>query len=203
MMRRFVLVAHKARTTSDFSLEDLPGSGGRMDIVVRCMASAFLVSHDIRRDVELTMVLQGPPGPPKTLRIVGSRLRSLNPDERSTASLIRMALSLPTTMESESTPGIFVSRSSLSDVLRRHAGRLVRMREGGEDLRSAELSGDELFLLSDHEELTADEERLVGSRNPATLSVGPKSLHSDQVVVLIHNELDRREGGGNVHEENS
>ena len=47
-MKTFIIKGNKAKTTPDFLLKDLPGSGGRMDILCRCLTSALLVSHGIR-----------------------------------------------------------------------------------------------------------------------------------------------------------
>jgi tRNA (pseudouridine54-N1)-methyltransferase len=92
MMRNFIILGHRALTEPNFSLNDLPGTGGRVDILARCINSAFQLSHTIRRDVEVAVVLLGPTNPPKTIRFVGLELKYLNPDERSTGALIRNAL---------------------------------------------------------------------------------------------------------------
>ena len=88
-MRNFIVVGHRAVTSPTISLNDLPGTGGRMDILTRCINAAFCISHDIRKNVEVTIVLLGPEDPPKTIRFVGSELKYLNPDERSTGALVR------------------------------------------------------------------------------------------------------------------
>ncbi len=87
-MRRFVVLGHRAVTSSGFSLNDLCGSAGRMDVLLRCINSAFFLSHDLRRDTEIYLVLKGGPEPPKTIRLRGDELKYLNPDERSTGALI-------------------------------------------------------------------------------------------------------------------
>ncbi|MDD3070206.1 MAG: tRNA (pseudouridine(54)-N(1))-methyltransferase TrmY, partial [Methanoculleus horonobensis] len=60
-MKRFAVVGHLAVTSGTFSLNDLPGSGGRMDVLCRSVNSAFFLSHDLRRDVECYLVLCGEP----------------------------------------------------------------------------------------------------------------------------------------------
>ena len=91
-MIHFVIAGHRASTTPDFKLDDICGGAGRLDVLVRCVSSAFFLSHDIRKDVEVHLVLQGGEDAPKTVRFSGEHIRYLNPDERSTASLIRNAL---------------------------------------------------------------------------------------------------------------
>src|SRR5687768_14121440 len=90
-VRRFVFVASRATTAPGFRLDDLPGAG-RFDLVARVVAAAFCVSHGLRKDVRLDLVLRGPPDPPRAVRLDGASLRSLNPDERSTAALLQKAL---------------------------------------------------------------------------------------------------------------
>jgi len=174
-MRRFIVIGHKAATAADFKLDDLAGGAGRLDVLLRCINSAFFLSHDIRRDVEVVLILQGPPGPVRTIRLVGSELRYLNPDERST-------------------PGIYVSARSFQDVLALldKGTELVYLREDGQDIRGVELPKDVTFVLSDHMDLSPDEEGLLLQYGPRVLTLGPMSYHADHCITIVNNELDRR-----------
>jgi len=196
-MRSFVIVGHKAVTTGDFKLDDISGGAGRLDILVRCVNSAFFLSHDIRRDTELFLVLLGGDDPPKTVRFSGSELRYLNPDERSTSSLIRNALLKKIDSgETRSSPGIYVSRMSFADVITMlsEKGKIIYLKEDGDDIRSAEIPEETVFVISDNRDLTEEEEEMLLSRNPMKLSIGPHSLHGDHCIIVVHNEMDR-----NVH----
>ncbi|MFQ5919337.1 MAG: tRNA (pseudouridine(54)-N(1))-methyltransferase TrmY [Thermoplasmata archaeon] len=188
--RRFAVLGHEATTAGDFHLNDLAGSAGRLDILVRCVTSAFMLSHDLRRDTELYLVLLGPPQPPKTVRLVGPELRYLNPDERSTAALLRRALR--SRAEGKSSPGIYVSRRGLPDLLARLGEGLIYLHEDGEDIRRASLPSRSAFLLSDHRNLTAGEAALVEKAQPQVVRVGPRTVHANHAIVLVHNELDRQ-----------
>jgi tRNA (pseudouridine54-N1)-methyltransferase len=94
-MTSFAVLGHTARSDGAFSLNDLPSSGGRMDVLCRCVNASLFLSHTLRRNVECCLVLLGPPFPPKTVKFSGASVRSLNPDERSSASLIKKALEIP------------------------------------------------------------------------------------------------------------
>ena len=120
-MRYFVITGHKAVSTGDFKLDDIAGGAGRLDILCRCVNSAFFLSHNLRKDVEIYLVLEGGDDAPKTVIFKGEDLRYLNPDERSTASLIRNALLKPVSEgeEVKSSPGVYVTRLSFPEVLRR------------------------------------------------------------------------------------
>ncbi|MDP9002115.1 MAG: tRNA (pseudouridine(54)-N(1))-methyltransferase TrmY, partial [Myxococcota bacterium] len=91
-MRRFVIIGRSAIASDDFLLEDIPGTGGRLDILLRCLRAGLLVSHGIRRDVVMYLVLLGGPRAPRVLRADASGLKFVRPDERSLATLAKKAL---------------------------------------------------------------------------------------------------------------
>ncbi|WP_019177012.1 tRNA (pseudouridine(54)-N(1))-methyltransferase TrmY [Methanomassiliicoccus luminyensis] len=193
-MRRFVIVGHKASTSGDFKLDDMAGGAGRLDILLRCVNSTFFLSHGIRKDAEIYLVLQGPPTPPRTIRISGQEIRYLNPDERSTGALVRNALLKDMVgEETKSSPGIYVSKRPLEDVLKDLASKskLVYLKETGEDVRGRKFEGDVTFVISDHQDLTAQEEELLLTFDPDIITLGPLSLHADHCIILVHSEMDR------------
>ncbi len=190
-VRRFLLVAHTARTDSDFRLDDLPGSGGRMDLVARCAIASLLVSHGVRRDAEFLAVLLGPPKPPRFVRIVGAEVRGLNPDERSTGALLRKALAQEGLAERSTHSGVYAAREALDDVLASLMS-IVLLDEHGEDIRNVPLDRDATFVLSDHLDFTEAERAAIRTRATRSVSVGSLPLQADQVITLVHNELDRR-----------
>ena len=191
-MRRFLIVGHRAVTSPDFSLDDLAGAAGRMDILLSAANAALLLAHDIRRDAEADLLLLGPPDPPRLVRLLGHRVRSYQPDLRSNAALLRKALEHGSRVEREASPGILASKASFEEALDRLGPTFVYLKEGGKDVRAASLPADATFVLSDNQELTADEERAVLARDALIVGLGPHALHTDQAIVLVQNELDRR-----------
>ncbi|HOV68529.1 MAG TPA: tRNA (pseudouridine(54)-N(1))-methyltransferase TrmY [Methanoregulaceae archaeon] len=184
----FAVIGHRARTDGHWSLNDMPGGAGRMDVLCRVVNTSFFLSHDLRRDVVCYLVLRGEPGPEKTIRFQGDRLRHLNPDERSAGSLIKKALELEAGPEfRESTKGVSVRVGGLVRLLGEHSFALLD--EQGEDIRVAERLPD-AFMLSDHLNLDEEEMALVGDL--PCYSVGPRSLHADHTITVLLNELDRR-----------
>jgi tRNA (pseudouridine54-N1)-methyltransferase len=193
-MRRFVVIGHRAVTSGDFKLDDLAGGTGRLDVLLRCINSAFFLSHNIRRDTEIHLILQGPPHPPKTVRLVGSELKYLNPDERSTAALVRNALLQKVAAEERSSPGIYVSNRSYRDVLSLvpKGEQIVYLREDGTDVREFQFEQDVTFVLGDDQDLTLEEEGMLLKYEPKIISLGPASYHADHCISIVNNELDRR-----------
>jgi tRNA (pseudouridine54-N1)-methyltransferase len=193
-MKSFVIIGHKA-ATAPFSLNDLPGAAGRMDILCRCVNAALFLSHNLRRDVRMYLVLKGGIQP-KLILFDGSSVRYLSPDERSAASLIKKALEKNAQdFWTESTPGVSIRKGDFGDLLEELNRKIIYLRENGDDVRGKKFEPyDELlFVLGDHEGLTGEEEKIIGGYEHEIVSVGTLSLHADHCIVLLHNEMDRAE----------
>ncbi len=187
-MAVFAIIGHLAATTGGFNLNDMPGGAGRMDVLCRSVNTSLFLSHDLRRDVTVYLVLLGGTDAPKTIMFSGEKVRSLNPDERSAGALIKKALEIPVGEEfRESTRGVYVRRGGLSRLLGEHTFAVLD--EGGEDIRM-ETSFPEAFLLSDHLDFTPEELELTS--NCPRYCVGPKILHADHTITVLLNILDRR-----------
>lgn len=190
-MRVFVLMAHKA-STAPFSLDDLPGAAGRMDLVARFISSSLFVSHGIRRDVEVYVVLGGPPSPPKTIKFISNEVRRVSPDERNIASHIRNALHKELTNSwTKSSDGIYVARKSLEEVLIELKYRNIKiflLDERGRDVTHGITEG--AFLMSDHINFSVDEFSVIEKYANETISLGKISMHADHCVVIINYLLD-------------
>jgi tRNA (pseudouridine54-N1)-methyltransferase len=198
-MRRFLLLAHRVPPAGSFTLNDLAGGAGRMDEVARAVSTAFTLSNDLRRDTELTVlfVAEAPPAA-RRIELIGARLRYLNPDERSTAALLKNALVRSTNFprELESSPGLRVSPADPEHDLRAFLGRpgTVWVTESGTPIAEYALSGDEFgAVLSDPYEPSEAEASILRESGVPRLSVGPRSLRTSQVIDLVHNVLDLRE----------
>jgi tRNA (pseudouridine54-N1)-methyltransferase len=196
-VRRFVIVGQTASASGDFSTEDLPSSGGRIDVLLRSVRAALLVSHGVRREVVVYLVLRGGNRRPRVLRVSGRDAQFLRPDERSLAHLVKKALSVTpaTTAEFvEVKPGVSVIDGDLDAVLADAPGATAYLlSEEGTDLRDDPLeAADCLFFLGDHIGLDARTRTRLEALPSRVVSVGPVSLHTDDVVTLVTNELDRR-----------
>jgi len=207
-MREFLVIGNVARTDGDFSLDDIPGTSARLDVLARTATAAFLTSHGIRRDVRLHIVILGPPDPPKALRLIGGGLRHLNPDERSTAALFRRALRMPAReVWRESTPGLYVRRAGI-EIAEELPVPLVLLSEEGAplvdgDVRDAPAGGIRTadiaaatFVLGDHRGPTEEQVAYLRRLGAVEVSLGPVSLHTDHCVAVLHNRLDNARPDG-------
>ena len=191
-MRQFVVVGHDAPTTAEFSLDDLAGGAGRLDVLCRCVTSAFFLSHAIRETVRVHLVLSDE----YTVTFEGSDLRRLNPDERSTAALVRKALGereeaighIPV----ESSPGVSLTRRGFEGTLDAVAdrGTVVELHEDGDPVVDVDPPSNPVFVLSDHHDFRDEEAELLADRVDARVSLGPERLHADHAITVAHNYLD-------------
>lgn len=189
-MRRFVVLGHNTPITADFQLNDLPGGAGRLDVLCRAIAASLFLSHGIRRDVEIMLLLQNR----VRIRISGEHVKRLNPDERSTAALIRRALGSLANEEIQSSPGILVSQATLAetlDLLAEEGARPLVLDENGGPAESTAFPEHPAFILSDHLDFSAEDEAVL--KDLPRISLGPTALHSSQAITIAHYLLDRRE----------
>jgi tRNA (pseudouridine54-N1)-methyltransferase len=190
-----VVVGRSAVAGDEFLLDDLPGTSGRLDVLVRCVRAALLTSHGLRRDVVVYLVLLGGPRAPRTLRVDGATAKFVRPDERALATLIKKSLATHADEDREGfievRPGIAIARGGVDVVLRDAGDRpSYLLEEGATDIRSAALADDAIFFIGDHAGFD-DATRAALAARGRTIAVGPVSLHSDDVVTLIANEIDR------------
>jgi tRNA (pseudouridine54-N1)-methyltransferase len=196
-MRRFIIIGQTASASGEFWLDDLPSSSGRLDVLLRCVRAALLTSHGLRRDVLLYLVLMGGSAGRRVVRIGGDELKFVRPDERSLAVLVQKLLQRHVgegTTFVEQKAGLAVADGGVECVLSDLRGaRVYVLEQAGRDVRDVVLDGEDLaFFIGDHvgfDVATRDALTAVGAE---PVSVGPLSLHSDDVVTLVTNELDRR-----------
>jgi tRNA (pseudouridine54-N1)-methyltransferase len=206
-MRRFLLLAHRVPVNGAFTLNDLAGGAGRMDEIARAVSTAFTLSNDLRRDTELTILFEAQPPPAaRRIQLEGARLRHLNPDERSTAALLKNALvrSIPFEHDIEASPGLTVGPVDPSDALREFALRpgAFWLTEGGVPLRSLVGTGDGFSaVLSDPTDPPEEEARALGAFGIPRVSLGPVSMRTSQCIDVVHNEFDLRAGSRKVRAE--
>jgi tRNA (pseudouridine54-N1)-methyltransferase len=195
-MRRFVIIGQRARSDGDFLLADIPSTSGRVDVLLRALRSALLVSHSVRRDTVVYLVLLGSPERVRTVRIEGAASKYLRPDERSLATTLKKALLCPITEGTAFTPvrpGIAVAAEGLACVLPELANsRLFLLEPGGVDVRGCDFGHREnAFLLGDHLGLTPEVREQWLQLGAQSISVGPVAIYTEDTIALVANELDR------------
>jgi len=194
-MRRFVVIGQTATASPDFLLDDLPGSSGRLDVLLRCVRAALLISHGVRRDGAIYLVLEGGSRAPRTVKIDGATAEYLRQDERSLAGTLKKMLAYVEDKDAfdAGTRGIAIARGGL-DVVVRDLGDFTPyvLDEGGADVRGAELDVENpVFFVGDHMGFSAETRARLDALGAKPISVGPISLHADDAIAILSNELDR------------
>ncbi len=208
MTRRFVIIGQKATASPNFSLVDIAGTSGRLDILLRCLRSALLVSHGLRRDTIVYLVLLGGELAPRVLRVDGRYVRFIRPEERMLAILVQKALArVPIDAELgvfvEIRAGLAVARGGVETVLADLSAASTGgappvttyvLEEDARDLRDGPLaSQDVAVFVGDHhgfDEVTRARLTVLGA---VAIGVGPVSIHADDAITVVCNEMDRRQ----------
>ncbi|MFB6305072.1 MAG: tRNA (pseudouridine(54)-N(1))-methyltransferase TrmY, partial [Haloferacaceae archaeon] len=175
-MRQFLVVGHDVPTTPDFSLDDLAGGAGRLDVLCRCVTAGLLLSHGVREDARVHLVLDDT----FTVRFDGREVRRLNPDERSTAARVRTALERRDEavghVPAEPSPGVELYRMGLDATLDALAAdaTVVHLHEAGRPAVDVDPPTDPLFVLSDHRDFAADERETLDATADERIRLGPR-----------------------------
>jgi len=188
-MRTFVLYARKARTDSDFSLDDLINAG-RMDLVCRCISSALWLSHKSRENTQIFVVLNGPPKPPVTICFRGSEFSKVYVDEITNAKWIKNILSLKFGKEWLDVEGTRVARKSFQEILSELKGKNYVLHEKGEFIESVKLDKNPVFVLGDQVGLPDKEEKFA-LRNGEKISLGKNVYLASACISIINWVCDK------------
>jgi tRNA (pseudouridine54-N1)-methyltransferase len=196
-MRRIVVFGRTAHASAELRLDDIPSSGGRLDVLLRCLRAGMLVSHGLRRDVVFYLVLGGPERRACALRIEGTSAQFIRPDERSLAATVQKALAAVTDTGlsfKPVKPGLAVSAAGADAVFADlPRGRAYVLDEGGDDIRREPFEGDEAtFFVGDHLGFDPDTRARLDALGTRRISVGPQSIHAEDAIAVLSNELDRR-----------
>jgi len=193
-MSEFIYYSKNAVTAGNFIKDNLMDAG-RMDIAINVLISTFFLSHDIRKDVKLHLIFDGPPNPP--VHILIEYHPDLQISKKDVAGLIkRILFKAPKEKGTvvNPAPGCFVEKKSfesLVEELDEEGKNVFLLDKKGEDIRSLKFSGNEVFVLGDQDGFPDSKRHILKRIDKITVS--PKILFASQVVTLVHNEIDRQE----------
>lgn len=195
-MREFILFASRAKTSPNFSLDDLRREG-RMDLVCRSVLGALCVSNGIRKDTIIHVAMNGPKFPPKIVSFYGESIVGIEPDEKCVAKFIRSALKVGIRLglneEKEVCRGVRVAKRSFESFVKEKAKtkKVYYLHPKGADVRNVGFGEDAVFVLGDSRGLIGKSENLLNSIGAERIKLGPKMLFASHCIVIVNNELDR------------
>ena len=190
--RRFAIIANRAPSSGNLNLNDLPGSGGRMDVIARAINSALFLSHGIRNDTQIIVHLMGT-GAPRRVFLDGSDLRGVRPDERSISghfkSLIRTPVP-PIGRFEDVSSGIRQSGGDITQTLSEWQDEGVKcyvLDREGDDISDTNIEGKCGFILSDDMLLELDKRDIGGA---VLISLGKTWLQGHSCITIVHYHID-------------
>tara|TARA_Y100000310_G_C20699553_1_gene828448 strand:- start:514 stop:1116 length:603 start_codon:yes stop_codon:yes gene_type:complete len=198
-MREFIYYSSTAPTSGKFPADLM--KAGRLDIALHTIIAAFFLSHDIRRDVKLHLLFDGPPNPPRHLEFspvtegqTGEDKIYLN--KKDIAFIIKkMLYKYKEGEKSQVFPGYWIEKKPLTSLLKSLSAEgktIYILDKKGQDLRNSKIPKNSVFLIGDHQGLPQLKKEL--KRIPHELvSIGKKTYFASQTMTIIQNELDKRE----------
>jgi len=200
-MREFIYYSSTAPTSGSKIKEDLMKSG-RIDIAIHTVIATFFLSHKLRTDTKLHLVFAGQPDPVKHLELMPETEGKTGIDKiylskKDISGLIkRMLYKYKPNTKTEVFPGYWIEKKSLLELvkgLKTQGKQLFVLDSKGEDIRTAKIGKNPVFILGDHLGLQ-DKKALKRLKQMATpISIGKKTYFASHTTAIVHNELDRRE----------
>lgn len=187
-MRTFIIYSETARTSP--VIKDLKAAG-RIDILLHSIVAALFGSHTYREDVELHLILMGPPTSPRHIII------KYHPDntisKKDLKKLIEIALRRYRDGETrEVHPGVFVDNKNMQQVVDDFKDReLYVLDANGDHIKN--IKGEKLkngvFILGDHDGFNKPTKKFL-KKNTQRLSLGEQMYFTSQSIIIINYELD-------------
>lgn len=196
LQRNFAIIGHKAPSSGDMSLNDLPGVSGRMDVIARAVNATLFLSHGIRKDSQIIIHLMGGNLGPRRVKFDGRLLSGVRPDERSISGHIKSVIKLrlpPIGIWSEVSSGIFHSGGDISTTIREWLKNEVDIKifdiDGQKFMYKKSIKGNKIgFILSD--DLPFNEEEYDKFEKFKKISVGPQWLQGHSCIAIAHHIID-------------
>lgn len=204
-MREFIYYSKTAPTAGNYIKDDLQKSG-RLDIAIHSIIAAFFLSHKMREDVKLHLCFAGLPDPPKHLELKPVTEGKTGVDKiylskKNIEGVIkRMLYKHKEGTKNEVYPGYWIEKKSflkVAEELQDDGKSLYILDPKGEDIRTVEIEENPVFIIGDHLGLPGKElKRLKKMCTP--VSIGKKTYFASQTIVVVNNEIDRREESGEI-----
>ncbi|WXG42457.1 MAG: 16S rRNA (uracil(1498)-N(3))-methyltransferase [Candidatus Freyarchaeum deiterrae] len=192
----FILKASIAHTDNRFTIKDLPGTSGRMDLVCRCILSALLLSNTHRVDTVFYAVLEGPPRPTLVIEVNGGKIEELPRDELQVGLVLKDMLDPKKELFP---PGFRLISKGFRELVEEQAiiSKIYYLHQSGADFNKtfSEFQNVEkpqlVFILGDHIGFSQNDIEYLKEKGIKPLSLGPKEYLGSHCIFLVHEKLDR------------
>jgi tRNA (pseudouridine54-N1)-methyltransferase len=192
-MREFIYYSDKARTSGNF--KDLMRAG-RLDIACHIIIASFFISNELRKDITLHLIFNGPPDPPKHLEIISSeKLKEIISKKDISGLIKRMLYKYKKGKKTQPFESCFIEKKSLSELIKelhKKGKEIYVLDRKGKDIRKTKINKNSVFILGDQEGIPKKELRRI-KKLLDPVSLGPKTYFSSQSLIILQNELDLKE----------
>jgi tRNA (pseudouridine54-N1)-methyltransferase len=162
-------------TSKPLSINSLT-SYGRLDVLCRCISTAFFLSNGFRKEIQLYIYFTIDKS---ILQIDGSTVRGINPDERAIAGILkRVFRGLPF-------PGIRFYSGNLEDLLTKYEPVMLDIHG---EVNPKEIITNQSFLIGDHLGYPVEHENLISQLKK--ISLGSNEYLSSQTITILNYMLD-------------
>ena len=190
-MREFIYYSKSAVTAGNLIKDDLM-KAGRMDIVCNVIISTFFTSNEMREDIKLHLIFDGPPNNPRHIVLESNKEMPIS--KKDVSGLIKRLLYKAKDEEGliEIFPGGSIEKKSFEKLIKeldKEGKNVLLLDSKGDDIRNLNLKGNEVFIIGDHEGFPNEKKKFLNSIDK--IKVGPRVLFASQVISIIHNEIDR------------
>ncbi len=186
--RIFLIVSPTAITTANFKLKGIAGSTGRLDVIARSIISALVTKSNIRRNVEVWSLLEGPPNPPIIIKVLGREVECMPSNEIEVVKIIRDLLA------GRQIAGYYVTKMGFKRVVKEllnTVDKVYYLRENGANLNYRMFNYERLgFILGSHVDLPKEYELFLDENNIERIKLSNVSYLTSQCVTIVNRILD-------------
>lgn len=189
-MRKFIVYSETAHTSP--VIRDLKAAG-RIDVLLHSIISALFASHTFRDDVELHLIMMGPPTSPRHLIFRFNEDSTIS--KKNMKKTIELALRRYKDGETrEVLPGVFIDNKSIQEITQEfldNGEKVYFLNENGEHIKSFKSEDLEngVFILGDHDGFNKPVKKFL-RKNTTRLSLGDQMYFTSQAITIINYELD-------------
>lgn len=190
-MKHFILYSKTAPTTGNFGTDLM--KAGRLDVTLHAIIAAFFTSNNMRNDVCMHLIFDGPPTPPRHLELIPSK-QGIQISKKDLLTMIKKLLyKYKEGKKHEIAPGYSIEKKGLEEVLKdiSKENTIFVLDSNGEDIRKQSIPENCAFVLGDHEGIPRKMLKNIKKTYQST-TVGPEMLFASQTIIIVHNELDRK-----------
>jgi tRNA (pseudouridine54-N1)-methyltransferase len=175
LIRHYIIISNTVDTTKTLSLNSLTNFG-RIDVLCRCIASAFFLSNSFRKNIRLSIffTLNN-----SILQIDGSTVRGINPDERAIAGVLKRVF------KGSDVPGIRFFEGKLEELVSKYQPAMLD-RHG--EIYKSEFPHYESFIIGDQLGYPQEYEKLFTKLKK--ISLGINEYLSSQTITILNYLLD-------------